>query len=168
MDKIPLGSQVRLARRAAGHQTVYSLSKACGVSCPVISDIETGKSSPSVSTLKRIFEPIGWEVVIGFRAPAKSQAAYMARQARATARRAAHQQLKQDGVESVEVQTALATVAQEAVRTATRAEAANQRYAAREAAKQEQERHEAALRLAEAHLAETSGPIDRGRVIDID
>ena len=62
-----LGPMIRAARQRAGHPTIYSMAKATGLSSGQLSELEAGKYSPSVDTLEKIFDAIGWEVAVTFR-----------------------------------------------------------------------------------------------------
>jgi len=65
-----LGQMVAAARRRAGYRTIYAFSQATGISSGQLSEIERGVSSPSIATLERIFDTIGWSVKVVFLPPA--------------------------------------------------------------------------------------------------
>lgn len=53
-----LGAQIREARRAQGISQ-RALAETCGLPCPSLSNIETGKGNPTVGTLVRIGNVLG-------------------------------------------------------------------------------------------------------------
>lgn len=63
MSRSDVGETVRRARAAAG-MTQGQLAKRCGTAQSAISRIEKNHVSPSVSTLERILEATGSELVL--------------------------------------------------------------------------------------------------------
>jgi transcriptional regulator with XRE-family HTH domain len=62
-----IGALVRVARERAGYKTRYAFCQATGISAGQLSLIERGVNSPTISTLERIMDAIGWEVRVEFR-----------------------------------------------------------------------------------------------------
>lgn len=66
-----IGDLLAAARKAAGHETVYSfcraIAKARGKAGLMhessVRQIEADGGSPTIATFRKLFEPIGWEVV---------------------------------------------------------------------------------------------------------
>ncbi len=69
-----LAALVQVALRRAGHLkrngsgeiSYYAAAKATGVHDVTLKRICSGQSSPSISTLERIFNAIGWDVTVSF------------------------------------------------------------------------------------------------------
>ena len=76
-----LGLLVQAALRRAGHTKLdgsgevsyYAAAMATRVNNVTLARICRGEVSPSVATLERIFDAIGWDVVVAFR-PRKNRA----------------------------------------------------------------------------------------------
>ncbi len=75
MPKDQLAALVIAARKRAGFPTQYAFCKATGISSGTISDIESGKSSPSVKTLGKLMNAIDVDVVVMFRSRKKPRKA---------------------------------------------------------------------------------------------
>ncbi len=67
MSKKKLARLVTTARKRAGYETIYAFCKATGISTGQLREIEAGVSSPSIDTLEKIFDCIGWDVAVTFR-----------------------------------------------------------------------------------------------------
>src|SRR5689334_3209931 len=64
----PVGARIREERLKRG-VTLRALARAVGVSASMVSQIETGKSQPSVSTLYAITQALGISIEDVFNAP---------------------------------------------------------------------------------------------------
>ena len=133
MDKWEVGTLVAETRHETGYGSIYALSKASGVSSSVIRAIERGRSSPTIETLTRIFEPLGWHVRLVLEPPSQRTAAYranvaraLARDTRRQARTAAARMMAADGQFTPADLRSLDEAAQAATRSAAAAEAAYQ------------------------------------------
>ncbi len=67
MSRSEMASLITAARKRAGYETIYAFCKKTGLSTGLISGIERGINSPSLDTLEKIFDAIGWDVVLKFR-----------------------------------------------------------------------------------------------------
>ncbi len=67
MSKDDIAHLVTTARKRAGYETIYAFCKETGISTGQLGEIEAGVSSPSIDTLEKIFDCIGWDVLITFR-----------------------------------------------------------------------------------------------------
>lgn len=67
MPKDQLAARVVAARKRAGYTTRYQFAKAAGVAKSTLAGIETGETSPSVETLEKLMDAIGWDVDVTFR-----------------------------------------------------------------------------------------------------
>ena len=67
MPKKQLADLVVAARKRAGYSTRYKFARAAGVAGSTLSGIERGETSPSVETLEKIMDAIGWDVLVTFR-----------------------------------------------------------------------------------------------------
>ena len=173
MDNASFGLMLRRARQAAGYTTVAALSRACGVSCPTISDAEHGRSSPSIATLRKIFEPIGWRVIIAFEPMPKTRRRMASRNpigapANAAIVAAEEEEIARSRAEDQKEAAILASVTANirvAARHARQAEAANLRTA-EVAARRAFDAAEQARR--EEEMAASSRQHDRRRSIELD
>lgn len=66
MPKEELAILIQAALKKAGHESVYSAAKAIEMDSKQLWQIVEGKVSPSIDTLERIFQPLGWEVTVNF------------------------------------------------------------------------------------------------------
>jgi transcriptional regulator with XRE-family HTH domain len=57
---------IESALKRAGYHTNYAAAKAIGMDAHSLHRIRRGEVSPSIETLERIFNPIGWEVQVSF------------------------------------------------------------------------------------------------------
>lgn len=57
---------IESALKKAGYHSNYAAAKACGMDPHSLHRIRRGEVSPSIETLERIFNPIGWEVKVSF------------------------------------------------------------------------------------------------------
>ena len=67
MSKDALAALVIAARKRAGFTSRYAFAKAAGVAVSTLAGIERGETSPSVETLEKIMNAIGWDVAVPFR-----------------------------------------------------------------------------------------------------
>lgn len=67
MPRDQLAALFQAARKKAGYRNCYHIYQKTGISTATLYAIERGDSSPTVATLERIFNAIGWDVVITFR-----------------------------------------------------------------------------------------------------
>ena len=72
MSRKSIAALVKAASKRAGYPTYYALSQAADVSLNTVRSVWLGQSSPSVDTLERIFDAIGWDVLVTVR-PAKKR-----------------------------------------------------------------------------------------------
>ena len=66
MSRNTLSTLLRSAIAAAGYQSTYAAAKAMGIDNRWLGQILAGQVSPTVDTLEKLFEAIGWEVTITF------------------------------------------------------------------------------------------------------
>ena len=66
MPKELLGRLIKSALEQAGYQSINSAAKACGVDDRWLGQLYRGEVSPSIDSLERIFNAIGWEVAVSF------------------------------------------------------------------------------------------------------
>jgi len=66
MSRNTLSTLLRAAIAAAGYQSTYAAAKAMGIDNRWLGQILAGQVSPTVDTLEKLFNAIGWEVVITF------------------------------------------------------------------------------------------------------
>jgi transcriptional regulator with XRE-family HTH domain len=57
---------IESALKKAGYHSNYAAAKAIGMDPHSLHRIRRGEVSPSIETLERIFNPIGWEVQVSF------------------------------------------------------------------------------------------------------
>lgn len=75
MNEGPLGHTIRRRRRKLGVDQ-KKLSELSGVSVHTISDIESGKGNPTLSTVASLLEVLGLELTVRPRTPAALQSSY--------------------------------------------------------------------------------------------
>lgn len=66
MSRQTLCTLLRSAIAAAGYQSTYAAAKAMGIDNRWLGQILAGQVSPTVDTLEKLFEAIGWDVTITF------------------------------------------------------------------------------------------------------
>jgi transcriptional regulator with XRE-family HTH domain len=66
MPTSELAILIESALKRAGYHTNYAAAKAIGMDAHSLHRIRRGEVSPSIETLERIFNPIGWEVQVSF------------------------------------------------------------------------------------------------------
>mgnify|MGYP000968905702 CR=1 FL=1 len=66
MSRNTLSTLLRAAIAAAGYQSTYAAAKAMGIDNRWLGQILAGEVIPTVDTLEKLFNAIGWEVVITF------------------------------------------------------------------------------------------------------
>jgi transcriptional regulator with XRE-family HTH domain len=66
VSRTTLSTLLRSAIAAAGYQSTYAAAKAMGIDNRWLGQILAGQVSPTVDTLEKLFNAIGWEVVITF------------------------------------------------------------------------------------------------------
>ena len=66
MSRQTLSTLLRAAIAAAGYQSTYAAAKAMGIDRKWLGQILAGQVSPTVDTLEKLFEAIGWDVTITF------------------------------------------------------------------------------------------------------
>ena len=66
MSRQTLSTLLRSAIAAAGYQSTYAAAKAMGIDNRWLGQILAGQVSPTVDTLEKLFEAIGWDVTITF------------------------------------------------------------------------------------------------------
>lgn len=66
MPKDQLAALIVAARKRAGYKTRYQFARAAGVATSTLGSIETGAASPTVETLEKIMNAIGWDVAVSF------------------------------------------------------------------------------------------------------
>ncbi len=66
MSRQTLSTLLRAALASAGYQTTYAAAKAMGIDNKWLGQILAGEVSPTVDTLEKLFDAIGWQVTITF------------------------------------------------------------------------------------------------------